>query len=561
MRIRNRILVLVLASFAGALSLVLTGLHGLVSLGDAQRTLVDDHFERIVSDDLVRLQELYGSIELLLNGDRDSYQAMLAQSQAGDYATDATRRTELREWFDENVGQARERVAAGAADIADEGVRKALLKEFGTKFDAWLRLAVKGFGVERGDESAETSTRRTAAHDAFGAMRDVIDRMQMQQEKTIEALLASVGTRRTEALQVAAVSGDKVEALVRWFVSIGATMVVFVAVMGFVLSRGILRQLAHLMRGFHDLAQGRGDLTRRMDETRRDEFGTLAKEFNAFNAKLERLVIEIRMSSGQIHQGSLHLSTTSSNLAQSATEQAGNLQEMTVGANHLAERTRENAESARQAAGLADSARERADVGLERTGRMMDAMKMLNDSSAEIASIVQVIDEIAFNTNLLALNASVEAARAGDAGKGFAVVAEEVRMLAQRTTSAASDIAARIGQSVQRTDTASQVANGVHDALGEIVDAACRTTALLTEIVTGSDEQAAHLAEFDQSLLALDDVTQRNAASSEELAAAAQQTSAQVMTLDSLVKMFRVSGEGELEAAAADDAHGRGDDY
>jgi len=557
MRIRNRVIVLIAVACTGTVGLVGLGRHGLLQVGDTVQELVDEHFEQLVSKDLVRLQGLYGSIRLLLNGDRDSYQAMLAQSQMAGGGVSTERGAKLRAWFDENVGQARQRVRDGASELADEGARATLVAEFDQRFGEWHALASAAFAGAADEHGASATPSPDAVAAAFDSMRDVIDRMQIVQEQAIDELVVAVGERREHALQTAAGTQDQVASFVSWFLTIGATVALLVASFGTVLVRGLLHQLKTFLASFRELSQGRGDLTRRMDEGRRDEFGELAREFNLFSAKLEHLVIEIRSSSNQIQQGSMHLATTSGALAQSASRQASSLQEMTVSCNQLAEHTKGNAGSAEQASKLATTARDRADTGRQRTDRMMEAMELVSRSSGEIAAIVKVIDEIAFNTNLLALNASVEAARAGDAGKGFAVVAGEVRDLAQRSATAARDISERIDQSVKRTSTAAEVAQGVHVALDEIVDAAVETSTLLERIVGGTEEQSRRLGEFDTGLVAMDEVSQCNAASSEELAAAVEETAAQVQAMNELVALFKVgdgTGPGADRAREANDA-------
>jgi methyl-accepting chemotaxis protein len=204
--------------------------------------------------------------------------------------------------------------------------------------------------------------------------------------------------------------------------------------------------------------------------------------------------------------------------------------------------TSRNAANAQQAAALSGESQSSADKGQQETELMSDAMDQIKKSSAEISKIIKVIDEIAFQTNLLALNAAVEAARAGEAGKGFAVVADEVRNLAQRSAEAARNTSSMIEASTARADNGVEIARRVRTSLEEIVASTNKVNTLLTEIASASIEQAEGIGQITKGVSELDTVTQQNAGNSEELASSAEQTSVQVTTLRELVARFQVNG-------------------
>ena len=166
--------------------------------------------------------------------------------------------------------------------------------------------------------------------------------------------------------------------------------------------------------------------------------------------------------------------------------------------------------------------------------QMIDASIFVQDGYA------QVIDAIAFQTHPLALNAAVEAARAGEAGKGFAVVAEEVRNLARRSAEAAKNTSSMIEESTKRAENGAAIAKRVGEVLGEIVDGTKQVNSLLDDIANASKEQTDGVVQINRGVSELDTVTQQNAGNSEELAATAEETAAQVATFRDIVNKYTV---------------------
>ena len=225
------------------------------------------------------------------------------------------------------------------------------------------------------------------------------------------------------------------------------------------------------------------------------------------------------------------VSQASQQLAEGASEQASSLEETSAALEQMSAMTRTNADNASRANELSGRARDSAQTGDQTVGRLNAAMAAINSSSGQISKIIKVIEEIAFQTNLLALNAAVEAARAGEHGKGFAVVADEVRNLAMRAAEAARETTGLIEDSVTRAKEGVDVSEEVGAALSSIVGDVSSVTDMLSGIAQGSQEQAQAVDQINSAVSQMDKVTQNNAAGAEESASAAEELAAQAQAL------------------------------
>jgi methyl-accepting chemotaxis protein-1 (serine sensor receptor) len=210
---------------------------------------------------------------------------------------------------------------------------------------------------------------------------------------------------------------------------------------------------------------------------------------------------------------------------------------------------KQNADNARQASRLALDASSTAKKGGNVVEGVVRTMDEIATSSSKIAQITNVIDGIAFQTNILALNAAVEAARAGEQGRGFAVVAGEVRTLAQRSAQAAKEIKALIDDSGERVNAGSQLVNEAGATMAEIVNAVTRVTDIMGEIASASDEQSRGIDQVGQAVAEMDRVTQQNASLVEESAAAAAALEDQAARLNEAVAVFKITRNQAVKAA------------
>lgn len=259
---------------------------------------------------------------------------------------------------------------------------------------------------------------------------------------------------------------------------------------------------------------------------------------------LRSTVGELTEVSVQIAAASSQVAASSQSLAQDASQQAATIEETSsasVEINSMARRNTENSHSATEAVARSQEGFEKANDSLS---EMVGAMEGINTSSQKISKIIQVIDEIAFQTNILALNAAVEAARAGEAGMGFAVVADEVRNLAQRCAQAAKDTADLIEDSIQRSDGGKSKVNQVAVSIHAITAEASKVKSLVEEINLGSVEQTRGIDQIGRAITQMEQVTQSSAANAEESAAAAEELNAQAEAMQSVVATLRAMVDG-----------------
>ncbi|KVR69302.1 aerotaxis receptor Aer [Burkholderia vietnamiensis] len=270
-----------------------------------------------------------------------------------------------------------------------------------------------------------------------------------------------------------------------------------------------------------------------------DEIGMTLRTINQLGLMFRWLVDDVseqvhnvQRASNEIAQGNNDLSARTEQASTSVQQTAASMAEMTATVSS-------NAETALQANQLSVSASEAAERGGQAVSEVVMTMNDITASSRKIADIIGVIDGIAFQTNILALNAAVEAARAGEQGRGFAVVAGEVRALAQRSANAAKEIKTLIGASVERVESGSRIVDGAGKTMEDIVAQVKRVSDLIAEISSSTAEQSTGVAQVDQAVVHLDNITQQNAAPVEQSTAASESLKQQATRLVDAVNVFR----------------------
>jgi len=253
---------------------------------------------------------------------------------------------------------------------------------------------------------------------------------------------------------------------------------------------------------------------------------------------------DLNRGSEEVSAASSQVEAGSQQLAEGSTEQASAIQETSSTLEETASMVQQNNENTKQAEVMAKTTKEFAAESNLEMDKMMTAMDDLQKSSNEIAKIIKVIDEIAFQTNLLSLNAAVEAARAGDAGKGFAVVAEEVRNLAQRSAQAAKDTAVIIESNISLSEDSASIAKMVNESLSKIDDESKKVSELLGEISTATEEQSRGISEINKAIGQMEEVISANAQTAEECSAASVELSSQASSVKDIVDSLAVMVNG-----------------
>jgi len=249
----------------------------------------------------------------------------------------------------------------------------------------------------------------------------------------------------------------------------------------------------------------------------------------------EGLMVEVKKQITHLSMVAHEVSETAAVLSNGAQRQAAGIEEIAASLEEMSATINQNAENSQKVRQISEAGAETSQQGNRIALEAVESINDVNQASKRVAEITRVINEIAFQTNLLALNAAVEAARAGDAGRGFAVVASEVRNLAQRSGGASKEIEALIKDTVLRVDRGTELVNRTGKSLADITRDVLETSRLIGEIAAASIEQKQGIVQVSTAIAAMDELTQSNAAASEELSSMAESLADSSMKLQNLV--------------------------
>ncbi|HRA27999.1 MAG TPA: methyl-accepting chemotaxis protein [Acinetobacter johnsonii] len=270
------------------------------------------------------------------------------------------------------------------------------------------------------------------------------------------------------------------------------------------------------------------------------DYRTIVEGMNETLEMIVKPIATVTQSAEAINTAAKEIAQGNADLSRRTEEQAANLEKTAASMDELSSTVKQNADNAKQANQLAIAASGVAVKGGVAVSEVVHTMADINASAKKIEDIISVIDGIAFQTNILALNAAVEAARAGEQGRGFAVVAGEVRNLAQRSAGAAKEIKELISDSVSKTAEGTRQVEMAGDTMQEIVSSVKRVSDIIGEIAAASIEQSAGIAQVNEAIMKMDEVTQQNTALVEEAAAAAESMMDQAEELMSAVSVFSI---------------------
>jgi methyl-accepting chemotaxis protein-3 (ribose and galactose sensor receptor) len=451
-------------------------------------------------------------------GEMDGYRADLARTE--------TRIAQAREGF--NIY--RERKVKTPADIA---LDEPLNASFNAYIDKGLKPMLESArqGSFEGIVAQETDVTRKL-DDAYNAV-------------LLKAI--KIRTDRAAAINTEAEHQSRI-GFIAMAVAFGAALVLVLLTFVF-LRRVIITPLRQSVDRIERIAQG--DLTAPEQAYGRSEIGSLLHNLQLMQASLVRTVGTVREGAVAIYQGSSEISAGNTDLSSRTEEQASALEQTAASMEQLTATVKQNAENAHHASQLAADASGKARSGGDLVSGVVQTMNNISGSSKKIAEITNVINSIAFQTNILALNAAVEAARAGEQGRGFAVVASEVRNLAQRSAQAAKEIETLIAESVGLITNGSRQVGEAGNTMGEIVEAVRRVTDIMAEIAAASDEQSRGIQQVSLAVTEMDNVTQQNASLVEEASSAAASLEDQAGRLTQAVAVFRLNDTPVAQVAQA----------
>jgi methyl-accepting chemotaxis protein len=285
-------------------------------------------------------------------------------------------------------------------------------------------------------------------------------------------------------------------------------------------------------------ALARGDLSARIDGAFGEGYERIRTDFNAAVAALRTMIDEIGVTTHALDGDTAGVARAADELSRRTERQAMNLRETSGALDEVTRHVEQSARGARDAAAAAHAARQEVESSSEVVSKTVEAMGEIKHASDQIGVIIGVIDEIAFQTSLLALNAGVESARAGDAGKGFAIIAQEVRALAERSATAAKEIKALVADSQDKVALGADLVARAGQALGRVVGKVGDIDAVVGGIAHASAEQADRLSGVNTAIAQIDRIVAENAAMVEETTASAASMRRGAQTLSGLVGRF-----------------------
>lgn len=522
LRLTQRYMLVFVGYFLSMAVVIGMGWHGLMSARDSLGALHDKSLQRILLAESINESVLQSRMQMLLAFQHapDSPLAGLHEHPVGTHLDLVKHNLKQgAEWQKE------------LNSMVDAGIEKDMFTEAVRVQNDWnSKLGELVAQMEAGNFSSDLMSRFLATGREEGDM-----------------LVALVGAFK--GLQVTQADEAYQAADERYHISIWvfALCVLLGGLPATLLSVSLLKRMQAGFQQAHRTAQAiaAGDISQRVSSSGKDEITELLVQMEDMRSHLHNIISKVRSGAEAIAGASTQVAAGTGDLSMRTEQQAASLEETAAATEELSSTVQQNADSAIRASELARGATDVAQRGGHMVSEVVATMEDINTSAKKIEAIIGVIDSIAFQTNILALNAAVEAARAGEQGRGFAVVASEVRSLAGRSAEAAKEIKVLINDSVNRVRTGSEQVHRTGNTMQDIVQSIARVSDIVSEIAEASREQSKGLAQINDAVANLDDVTQQNAALVEETSAASTSLQEQAN------QMAQMSAKFVLEPSAA----------
>ena len=467
-------------------------------------------------------QQFNPATSAILNADRDLYQAQLsAVSLLDKDLSDSQRQKEIQNWQD-NVHQAKDRMLQFRQLLTGHPMVTSATKDFDRQFTTWYQASSRVIeAVKKQDFINAKKIHNEVAEKEFGTLRDIYNAAGEAADNRVKELDDIISERTATENTMSIV--------------ISLIVVIFALVVAYYGPKTIVDAINDITHRINDIANGDGNLTQRIKISREDEISSLARAFNMFVEQLQNMIISINSHSNEVNLSVEKLSQKSNETLDISTDQSQFVETIVTAVNEMSAAVREVASNAMDTATEINKVNDQTIEGKRVLGLSIDqidelsssvsqavsVIEKLSENSSSIASVLDVIRGIAEQTNLLALNAAIEAARAGEQGRGFAVVADEVRTLASRTETSTQDIqkmieilqqgvsdaVKTIEAGAALTDSTVALTAQTQTALDEILSSTSRVSDMSSQTATATEEQTHVSEEINRNLTELSDKT------------------------------------------------------